>query len=141
MTWDSFLAGILEINRGVLSAWPVAAVTTFALVQRIKRLCFSKNIDLTLLHVEILAFSVCTINSMLWMHFLFEIPLRQAVIHTWFISTVYVISINYVMAYTKKNQPEIYQALRTKRRQTDFDGDATIPDTPMAHLVEPREPE
>jgi len=132
---EAILGYLLEINRAILSAWPVSAITTFVLVQRIKRAALSQKIELGVLSMEGLAFTICTVNAMLWMVGLHNVPLRQALIHTWYISTAYVATIGYIMAYAKKHQPEVYQALRTKRRNTDFDGDATIPEITIEDLM------
>jgi hypothetical protein len=126
--WDAFVQGILELNRGVLSAWPVSAVSTFVLVQRIKRGLLSVKISLGLLETEGLAFAICTLNSMLWMTGLWGIALKEALIHTWFIATTYVATIKFIMERARIHQPEVYQALKTKRRHADFDGFATLPD-------------
>jgi hypothetical protein len=132
---DVIMVWVLAMDRAILSAWPVGAVSTFVLVQRIKRLAWASKYEMNLLETEILAFLICNVNCMLWMHGLFDVPLKAAAIHTWFIAITYVASIKFIMSLAKRYQPEAYQALKTKRRSTDFDGDATIPDTPSAELM------
>lgn len=136
--WETISAFFLEIDRAILSAWPVSAVSTFLLVQRIKRAALSQKKELGVLQMEGLAFALCAFNAMLWMVGLYDVPLKKALIHTWYISVAYVATIGFIMAYAKKHQPEVYQALRTKRRQTDFDGDATIPDITIEDLMAQR---
>jgi predicted cation transporter len=133
---EVILSFLLEINRAVLSAWPVSAICSFVLVQRIKRAAISQNVELNVIEMEVLAFTICTFNSLLWMIGLWDVPLKQAAIHTWFIATTYVATIGFIMGYAKKHNPEVYQALRTKRRQTDFDGDQTIPDMKTTDITQ-----
>lgn len=107
--------------------WVFSSLFTFVIVQRIKRLSALAGHELSNLGLEITSVYVSWTANMLIMVGLYYLPWRESSIHAILIAGIYTSAISWWMSWTKKNRPDVYQALRTNRRATDDTTEFTIP--------------
>lgn len=110
---------ISDPGPGVVIAftWIFGPLITFAGVQRLKRLAHASGCKWTPLRIEAIATVASLAISWLIMFGLYAIPPRLVVIHSVLIAWVYMVAVNWWLSWTKEHRPDLYNALRTERRQ------------------------
>ena len=117
------LAGgfIADPGPGVVIAfcWIIGPMISFVGVQRLKRLALQTDVKWSPLTIELIAACASISTSLLIMVGLYRIDLRAAIVHAVLIAWVYTSVVAWWMSWAKKNRPDVYQALRTDRRNPD----------------------